>query len=120
MTDRRNWAETHQRGWEAALATLRESGWQARMTCLAAPVQIEGVLPCGEHFYFRSRHDETLLAVGGEDPSDGAPWERQASYGPQGQEKASYLAAQPGLRLLLSLADLHRSSCQRRGGNPDG
>lgn len=120
MTDQRNWAETHQRKWDAALTTLREAGWQARMTCPAAPVQIEGMLPCGEHFYFRSHHDEILLAVGGEDPSDTAPWERRASYGKPGGEDASYLTAQPGLRLLLSLAAQHRPRCQRLGGNPDG
>jgi hypothetical protein len=120
MADRREWAEIHQREWEAALAALREAGWQAQMTCLAAPVQVEGTLPCGEHFYFRSRHDEILLAVGGEDPSDAAPWERRASYGPPGQEQASYLTAQPGLRLLLSLAAQHQPSCQRPGSNPDG
>jgi hypothetical protein len=120
MTDQHNWAETHQQEWEAALATLREAGWQAQMTCLAAPVQIEGTLPCGEHFYFRSRHDEILLAVGGEDPSDAAPWERRAGYGPPEQEKASYLTAPPGLRLLFSLAAQHLSSCQSPGSTPDG
>jgi hypothetical protein len=101
MTNRRDWAEMHQREWEAALATLREAGWQAHMTCPAAPVQIEGMLPCGEQFYFRSRHDEILLAVGGQDPSGAAPWE-------------------PGLRLMLSLAAQHQSSCQHPGSNPDG
>jgi hypothetical protein len=84
MTKPRRWAVTHQRAWDAALVTLRETGWQVEMTGLAAPVQLEGVLPCGEHFYFRSRHDEVLLAVGGEDPADGAPWERRASYGRPG------------------------------------
>jgi hypothetical protein len=44
--------------WDAALATLRAAGWPVEMTCGAAPGQLEGVLPCGELFYFRSRHDE--------------------------------------------------------------
>jgi hypothetical protein len=110
----------HQREWNAALAALREAGWQAEMTCPAAPVQVEGMLACGERFYFRSRHDEILLAVGGEDPSDTAPWERRASSGQPGQEDASYLTAQPGLRLLLSLAAQHEPCCQRPGSNPDG
>jgi hypothetical protein len=39
------------------------------MTCLAAPVQVEGVPPCGERFYVRSRHNDILEAVRGEDPS---------------------------------------------------
>jgi hypothetical protein len=72
-------AVTHEQAGDAAMAALREAGWQVEMTCFAAPVQLEGVLPCGELFYFRSRHDEILLAVGGEDPGDGAPWQQQAS-----------------------------------------
>jgi hypothetical protein len=118
MTEPSRWADTHQRDWDAALATLREAGWQAEMTCLAAPVQLEGVLPCGEQFYFRSRHDEILLAVGGEDPADAAPWEQRVSYGPPGGEEASYLPAQPGLRLLLDLSAQHRPNCQHSGGTP--
>ena len=107
MPDLSTWASAHQRAWEAALATLRQAGWRAEMTCPAAPVQLEGVLPCGEHFYFRARHDKVLLAVGGNDPADGAPWERLVSYGQLGTEEASYLPAQPGLRLLLDLAARH-------------
>jgi hypothetical protein len=104
-------AVTREQEWDAAMAALREAGWQVEMTCFAAPVQLEGVLPCGERFYFRSRHDETLLAVGGEDPGDGAPWQQQASYGTPGGYEASYLPAQPGLRLLLDLSAQHRLSC---------
>jgi hypothetical protein len=128
MTEPSRWATEQQRAWDAALATLREAGWQVEMTGLAAPVQLEGVLPCGERFYFRSRHDDVLLAVGGEDPADAAPWERWVSYGsPRGEwvsygsprgEEASYLQAQPGLRLLLDLSAQHRSSCQHPGGLP--
>ncbi len=112
MTELPRWAGAHQRAWYAALATLRETGWQVEMTCSAAPVQLEGVLPCGEQFYFRSRHDEILLAVGGEDPSDGAPWQRRASYGPPGGEEASYLPAQPGLHLLVDLSAWHQPGCR--------
>ena len=96
----------HERGWDAALAALRTTGWQVEITCHAAPVQLEGVLPCGEQFYFRSRHDEVLLAVGGADPADFAPWERTASH-----DNASYLPADPGLQLLLDLAAEHRANC---------
>ena len=116
MTEPTRWARTHQRAWDAALATLREAGWQVEMTGLAGPVQLEGVLPCGEKFYFRSRHDEILLAVGGEDPSDSAPWQRRVSYGPPQAEQASYLPAQPGLCLLQDLSAQHQRSCQHSGG----
>jgi hypothetical protein len=112
---RTSWAVRHEQERGAALATLHEAGWQAELTCLAAPVQVEGVLPCGERFYFRSRHDEILLAVGGEDPADGAPWQQQASYGTPAGSEASYLAAQPGLRLLLDLFRQHRIDCPLSG-----
>jgi hypothetical protein len=112
--------DTYQREWDAALAALREAGWQAEMTCLAAPVQLEGVLPCGEQFYFRSRHDEILPAAGGEDPSGIAPRELRAGYGPPGGEEAFYLPAQPGLRLLQNLSAEHRPSCPHSGGAPAG
>ena len=88
------------------------------MTGIAAPVQAEGVLPCGERFYFRSRFNEILLAVGGEDPAHGAPWEQRASYGTPEKSAASYLAPQPGLRLLLDLAAEHRLSCPHSGATP--
>lgn len=110
-----------QRAWDAALAGLREDGWQAELTCLAAPVQVEGILPCGERFYFRARHDEVLLAVGGEDPAGGAPWERQTDYGRPGGHDASWLSAHTGLRLLLELFAQHRASCEQpRGGGAAG
>jgi hypothetical protein len=102
--------------WDAALAALREAGWQAVMTGLAAPVQIEGVLPCGEQFYFRPRHNAILLAVGGEDPADGASWQQQASYGTPGRSEAPYLPAQPELRLRpVSTAS---PNCPHSGGTP--
>ena len=88
--------------------SLRAAGWQVEMTCHAAPVQLEGALPCGERFYFRSRHDEVLLAVGGSDPADFAPWERSVAY-----DGAAYLPADPGLRLLLDLVAEHEMSCPR-------
>jgi hypothetical protein len=107
-------ADKQVREWEAALATLREAGWtELELSCWAAPVQILGFLPCGEEFYFRSRHDEILLAVGGEDPSDIAPWERRVSYGQPGGHDASYLPAEPGLELILALAAQHQLTCQR-------
>ncbi len=116
MTQLPEWAGPHQGAWDAALARLREAGWHAEMTCMAAPVQVEGVLPCGERFYFRSRHDEVLLAVGGSDPAGIAPWQQRIGYGPPGEEDASYLPAEPGLRMLLDLGAQHRASCRHSGG----
>jgi hypothetical protein len=112
-------ADAHMQAWDEAMATLREAGWQVTMTCLAAPVQLEGVLPCGEGFYFRARHDEVLLAVGGDDPAEGAPWQQGTSYGPPGGSDASYLPAQAGLDLLLKLCARHQSSCEtwKKGGS---
>jgi hypothetical protein len=117
VTDLNKWSDQQVREWEAALATLREAGWkELELSCYAAPVQILGFLPCGEEFYFRSRHDEVLLAVGGEDPSDIAPWERRVSYGQPGGHAASYLPAAPGLELILGLAAQHQLTCE----HPDG
>jgi len=118
MTGLNDWADRQVRQWQAALAELRGHGWQElELSCYAAPVQILGWLPCGEEFYFRSRHDEILLAVGGDDPSDVAPWQRRVSYGQPGGEDASYLPAEPGLELILELAAQHRLSCQRSGSS---
>jgi hypothetical protein len=58
---------------------------------------------------------EILFAVGGEDPADGAPWGKQASYGTPAGSEASYLTAQPGLRLLLDLFRQHRIDCPLSG-----
>lgn len=102
------WSDDNKRAWDAALAPLRVAGWQVELTCRAAPVQLEGWLPCGEQFYFRARHETVLLAVGGDDPSDFAPWERSVE-----QDGASYLPADPGLRLLVDLAAEHKKSCPR-------
>jgi hypothetical protein len=115
---RTSWVVTREQEWDAALAELREAGWQAKMTGLAAPVRIEGVLPCGERFCFRSRFNEILLAVGGADPARGAPWQQRSSYGTPEKSAASYLTAQAGLPLLLDLAAQHRSECPHSAGPP--
>ena len=46
------WALKHEVEWRAALATPKTEGWNAALTCSAAPVQVEGHLPSGEQFYF--------------------------------------------------------------------
>jgi hypothetical protein len=65
-------------------------------------VQVEGFLPDGEPFYFRARHGEACLAVGGPDPADAAPWERCLQH-----REASHLPADDGLPILRRLAVLH-------------
>jgi hypothetical protein len=99
---KQGWAFKHEVEWQAALAALEADGWQAALTCLAAPVQVEGLLPCGERFYFRARHAEACLAVGGADPSDVPVWERCESH-----PAASYLPAHEGLAVLRRLAGLY-------------
>jgi hypothetical protein len=98
----REWAAKHEAEWLAALATLEADGWHAALTCLAAPVQVEGLLPCGERFYFRARHTEACLAVGGADPSDVPAWEHCEPH-----PDASNLPADDGLVMLRHFADMY-------------
>jgi hypothetical protein len=97
------WAVEHEAGWELVLAELRAAGWQVEMTCFAAPVQLEGLLPDGEPFYFRARHGDVLFAVGGEDPADIAECEHEEPH-----RDASYLPAVDGAEALRRLVDEHR------------
>jgi hypothetical protein len=92
----------HRAEWLAAVATLQAEGWTAELTCTAAPVQVEGRLPSGDLFYFRARHDEALLAIGGPDPADVAAWEHSERH-----PGASYLPAQEGLAIIRRLARRH-------------
>jgi hypothetical protein len=78
---------------------LNDVGDRADLTCSAAPVQVEGRLPGGEKYYFRARHGEVCLAVGGVDPSNGAAWERCEDH-----PDASYLPAGDGLAIMRRLA----------------
>jgi hypothetical protein len=92
------WAAEHEGRWLAALAELEASGWRATLTCSAAPIQVEGTLPGGELFYFRARHDEACLAIGGPDPADRAPWEQCRPH-----REAGFLPAADGLAILREL-----------------
>jgi hypothetical protein len=87
------WA--HEACWQELVEALRADGWQAELTCLAAPVQLEGRLPSGELFYFRSRHNDVTLSVGGDDPSGIPEWERGELHG-----EASYLPAVDGAAII--------------------
>jgi hypothetical protein len=93
----RGWVFKHEAEWLAAPATLEADGWHTALACLAAPVQVEGLLPCGEQFYFRARHTEACLAVGGVDPSNAPAWEHCDLH-----PEASYLPANDGLALAAS------------------
>jgi hypothetical protein len=100
-----DWHVEHAAGWEAAVADLRDQGWDIRPLGWAAPVQLEGTLPSGERFYFRARWDEVSLAVGGDDPCDVPDSERvgHEPYGDQGFMEASILPSDDGVRLLHEL-----------------
>jgi hypothetical protein len=54
--------------WEPFLARLADDGFEAQLTSVAFPVQLEGQLPSGERFYFRERGGRCSLGVGGDDP----------------------------------------------------
>jgi hypothetical protein len=90
--------------WRVALDQLNRSGWDARLLGMGGPIQVEGRVPSGENFYFRARFDEILLSIGGEDPSDSAPWEAVLSYG-EDPFGASYLSASEGIHILVALYD---------------
>ena len=68
MSDVAPWLREHMDAWEDALADLRGDGWEVAMTCVAAPVQLEGRTPTGERFYFRSRHEDVSLQIGAMTP----------------------------------------------------
>ena len=96
------WALKHEAEWLAVLATLETEGWNAALTCSAAPVQVEGQLPNGEQFYFRARHADACLGVGGADPSDAPDWEQCEAH-----PEASYLSAHDGLAILQRLSAVY-------------
>jgi len=93
------WATAHEQGWQDVVAVLRREGWVAEVTCSAAPVQVEGRLPGGRPFYFRARHGEATLAVGGDDPADIPEWERSERH-----EMASHLPPDDGENIIRRLA----------------
>ena len=99
------WLQEQIEEWERALARLQAEGWTAELTTSAAPVQIQGFLPTGEQFYFRSRHHEASMAIGGDDPADGAPWNAFEIC-----EDASYLPADRGLDIILRMWGQYRDA----------
>ncbi|SCL50284.1 hypothetical protein [Micromonospora chersina] len=98
-TARQRWMQQHMTSWLRLAATLRSEGWEAQVTCEAAPVQVEGRLPSGERFYFRARHSDVSLGIGGEDPADIPEWEESESH-----EEASWLPATDGEAIIRRLA----------------
>jgi hypothetical protein len=65
--------EKLEREWKPYIEKLRSEGFQARVTSPVAPLQLEGTLPTGEAFYFRSEWGGASLNIGGE-----TPWLRPA------------------------------------------
>ncbi|WP_433344612.1 hypothetical protein [Micromonospora sp. CA-111912] len=96
---RRRWHQQHVASWLQLAATLRTEGWEAQVTCSAAPVQIEGSLLNGDRFYFRARHSDVSLSIGGDDPADIPEWEDSESH-----QEASYLPAAAGEAIIRRLA----------------
>jgi hypothetical protein len=87
-----------ERGWEKELARLRMAGWVVHVLTGAIPLQLEGETPTGERFYVRAKEDDLMLAIGGADPSDCAPWERALPHA-----DASYIPAAEGIPLIVRL-----------------
>jgi hypothetical protein len=78
------------------------------------PVQAEGTIN-GERFYFRARHEHWLLAIGGDDPSDIAPWEYEERYG-DGPYAAGYMEVDEAKRFIEAAAERYlRGESDRRG-----
>ena len=100
------WYRERQAEWDASLDVLRGEGWVVVLTSLAAPLQLEGQLPTGESFYFRARHDQVSLGVGGDDPSWSPEWEGSEQYG--SDDDASYLSGEDGLAVLRRLTATFR------------
>jgi len=56
--------------YDTLLEQFRKEGFEVSLTSPSAPVQLEGRLPTGEAFYFRSRHDTARLSLA---PHDSDP-----------------------------------------------
>ncbi|RKN13621.1 hypothetical protein D7147_31140 [Micromonospora musae] len=110
---RRRWYQQHEASWLRLAATLRAEGWEAQLTSSAAPVQLEGALPGGERFYFRSRHADASLGIGGDDPADLPEWEGSESH-----QEAGYLPAAAGEAIIRRLLRRYLGE-HRRAGRAD-
>jgi hypothetical protein len=110
VTGLTGWASAHEQAWQNVIAVLRREGWVAEVTCSAAPVQIDGRLPGGQPFYFRARHGEATLAVGGDNPSDIPNWERSERH-----EMASHLPPDDGEDIIRRLANSFAASDPTEG-----
>jgi hypothetical protein len=61
-------------------------------------VQVEGHAPDGQRVYFRARHSDVLIAIGGSDTAEGAPYEARAQH-----PDASYIPAEDGRNIIRRL-----------------
>lgn len=109
----REYMPQHMVGWERAMESLRQDGWTIEMTCPEGPVQLEGRLPTGEPFYFRSRHQHASLGVGGGDPAWDPAWEEE-----EGCSGASHLPGERGLEIIRRLARSYAEASGRRPRPP--
>ncbi|MET8278095.1 hypothetical protein [Micromonospora sp. NPDC005174] len=98
-TARQRWHQEHVGSWLQLIATLGSEGWEAHLTCAAAPMQVEGSLPNDELFCFRARHSDISLGIGGDDPADIPEWE-----GSESRTDASWLPAAEGEAIIRRLA----------------
>jgi hypothetical protein len=106
------WAAQAEAAWERAAAELRSEGWEVALTCLAAPVQLEGRVPDGSGFYFRARFSTVSLGIGGDDPAWTPDWEREVTLDDDGYS-ASYLDAEQGLPMIRQwFAEYQHDSAQ--------
>ena len=61
---------TTEASWQQLPPSLRSERGTTVVTCHAAPVQLEGMVPTGEHFYFCCRQVTCSLGIGGINPAD--------------------------------------------------
>jgi hypothetical protein len=102
--------ELLERRWEPVLEQLRSEGFEARITSLIAPLQLEGTLPSGEAFYFRSEWGGAWLSLGGEDPVFQRAWASWKDWEDRKRGEENPVASLIELKTLLE---------RWRAGEPD-
>jgi hypothetical protein len=73
----RNWLGNNHSEFAALVARLEEEGFKIKSATEQVPVQMEGILPDGENFYFRCRGKSCSLRVAakGIEPLENPYWE---------------------------------------------
>jgi hypothetical protein len=93
--------------------TTAMAGLQAKVTCEACPLQIEGTID-GFAFYFRARHRHWTMGIGG-DPVDEPLWHMGGPWG-DGPFAAGWMPEETGRAIVLKCCELWRVA---RGGRPE-